>query len=200
MYKMIPDQNTSLIIVDVQKDFCPGGSLAVPQGDKIIPVLNRYIEIFSKHNFHIFASRDWHPQNSRHFKTSGGKWPPHCVQNSPGAQLHPELKLPFNATIITKGTKPEENGYSAFEGSDSQGQLLKEILEQEKIRSLWIGGLATEYCVKTTALDGQKAGFKVSILLDAIKGVNLLPSDSQNAIEEMIRNDIDTVTLERIID
>jgi nicotinamidase/pyrazinamidase len=197
---MLPDKNTSLIIIDVQKDFCQGGSLTVPQGDMIIPVLNRYIEIFSEHNLYIFASRDWHPQNSRHFTTSGGKWPPHCVQNTPGAQFHSGLQLPCHAIIITKGTKPEENGYSAFEGRDSQGRLLKEILDEKKVRSLWIGGLATDYCVKTTAIDGQKAGFKVSVLLDAVKGVNLLPSDSKNAIEEMIRHNIETVTLEQIMD
>jgi len=196
--QMTPEKNTSLIIVDVQNDFCSGGSLAVPQAVMIIPVLNKYVEIFSELNLPIFATRDWHPLNSMHFVTSGGKWPPHCVQNTLGAQFHSGLHLPYQTIVITKGVKPEENGYSAFEGRDSHGRFLKEILDENKVRSLWIGGLATDYCVKTTAIDGQKAGFKVSILLDAIKGVNLSPSDSQNAIEEMIRHKIGTVTIEQI--
>lgn len=195
---MLPDKNTALIVVDVQNDFCPGGSLAVPQSDRIIHVLNKYIDIFTKIDLPIFASRDWHPLNSKHFVTSGGKWPPHCIQNTFGAQFHSELHLPPQTIIISKGVNPEENGYSAFEGRNSHGQFLKEILDEKKIGSLWIGGLATEYCVKTTAIDGQKAGLKVFILLDALQGINLSPLDSQNAIEEMIRQNIGTIKFEFI--
>jgi nicotinamidase/pyrazinamidase len=177
----------ALIIVDVQNDFCPGGALAVSEGDKVIPVLNRWIQKFAQADLPVFATRDWHPQNTRHFKTNGGQWPPHCIQGSPGAQFHPRLALPKDAVIISAGMEPDEEGYSGFEGRDNSGKVLADLLREKNVERLFVGGLATDYCVKHTVLDGLKEGFKVVFLEDASRGVNLAPDDSKHAIEEMLR-------------
>jgi len=178
----------ALLMVDVQNDFCPGGKLAVPEGDKIVPVLNKYIKIFSQKNLPIFFSRDWHPKKTGHFKKFGGIWPVHCVQNTKGADFHPKLKIPKEAIIISKGMDPKKDSYSAFDGEDRYGQSLYNILMILGIKELYIGGLATDYCVKATVLEALKKGFKVKILLDAVKGVDIKPKDSFKAIEEMKHN------------
>ena len=181
----------ALIIVDVQKDFCPGGALPVPEGDKIIPNLNKYVEIFRKNGGKIYATRDWHPENHISFKEHGGLWPKHCVQGTEGAEFHPNLKLPEDAVIISKGTDPLREAYSGFEGTD-----LKKKLKQEGIVRVFVGGLATEYCVKNTVLDAIKFGFETVLLMDAIKGIDLKPSDSRKAIDEMVKKGVKTVKLE----
>jgi len=181
----------ALIIVDVQKDFCPGGALPVPEGDKIIPNLNKYVEIFRKNGGKIYATRDWHPENHRSFKEYGGLWPKHCVQGTEGAEFHPNLKLPEDAVIISKGTDPLREAYSGFEGTD-----LKKKLKQEGIVRVFVGGLATEYCVKNTVLDAIKFGFETVLLMDAIRGIDLKPSDSRKAIDEMVKKGVKTVKLE----
>ncbi|MCD6155236.1 MAG: nicotinamidase [Candidatus Verstraetearchaeota archaeon] len=181
----------ALIIVDVQKDFCPGGTLPVPEGDKIIPNLNKYVEIFRKNGGKIYATRDWHPENHISFKEHGGLWPKHCVQGTEGAEFHPNLKLPEDAVIISKGTDPLREAYSGFEGTD-----LKKKLKQEGIVRVFVGGLATEYCVKNTVLDAIKFGFETVLLMDAIKGIDLKPSDSIKAIDEMVKKGVKTVKLE----
>ncbi|RLE52907.1 MAG: bifunctional nicotinamidase/pyrazinamidase [Candidatus Methanomethylicota archaeon] len=181
----------ALIIVDVQKDFCPGGALPVPEGDKIIPNLNKYVEIFRKNGGKIYATRDWHPENHISFKEYGGLWPKHCVQGTEGAEFHPNLKLPEDAVIISKGTDPLREAYSGFEGTD-----LKKKLKQEGIVRVFVGGLATEYCVKNTVLDAIKFGFETVLLMDAIKGIDLKPSDSRKAIDEMVKRGVKTVKLE----
>ena len=181
----------ALIIVDVQKDFCPGGALPVPEGDKIIPNLNKYVEIFRKNGGKIYATRDWHPENHISFKEYGGLWPKHCVQGTEGAEFHPNLKLPEDAVIISKGTDPLREAYSGFEGTD-----LKKKLKQEGIVRVFVGGLATEYCVKNTVLDAIKFGFETVLLMDAIKGIDLKPSNSRKAIDEMVKKGVKTVKLE----
>ncbi|UCH64270.1 MAG: bifunctional nicotinamidase/pyrazinamidase [Fidelibacterota bacterium] len=170
----------ALVVVDLQNDFCPGGSLAVPEGDKIVPVVNDLIGKFSQAGLPIFATRDWHPGDHVSFKTQGGPWPPHCVQNTTGAQFHPDLRLPNNATIISKADSPERDAYSGFEGTD-----LAALLEQAGVDHIVICGLATDYCVKATALDGLKAGLGVTVVEDAIRGVEVQPGDSQKALDEM---------------
>ncbi len=170
-----------LIVVDVQRDFCPGGALAVPEGDKIIPVLNEYIDKFRAKKLPLFATRDWHPARHRSFKEFGGIWPVHCVQKTTGAEFHPDLRLPEDARIISKATKVKEEAYSGF-----QGTQLKDMLRKGKVRRIFVGGLATDYCVKNTVLDGLKAGFTTFLLMDAIKGVDVNPGDSEKAIEEML--------------
>ncbi len=186
-----------LLIVDVQNDFCPGGALAVAQGDKVVPVLNRYIGIFSRDKNLVIASRDWHPRRTKHFKESGGPWPIHCVQNTAGAAFPPALKLPPRTIVVSKGVDPDEDGYSAFQAVDGRGRPLRDILKDAGVTELWIGGLATDYCVKASVLDGVKH-FRVNLLMDAIKGVELNPGDSQKAVEEMLAAGAQKMTLEQM--
>ncbi|HEX6798027.1 MAG TPA: isochorismatase family protein, partial [Ktedonobacterales bacterium] len=144
----------ALLIVDVQNDFCPGGALAVPEGDAVVPVLNEYIARAQAASMPIFASRDWHPANTRHFAQYGGPWPVHCVQETPGAAFHPDLKLPGGTPIVTKGTSTEDAGYSMFDGTLPDGTPLLDALRARGITRLHVGGLATDYCVRATVLDG----------------------------------------------
>jgi len=181
------EEKKALLIVDVQNDFCPGGALAVPEGDKIISILNKYMMIFSRKKWPIFASRDWHPKESKHFKKFGGPWPEHCIQNTRGARLHPSLRLPKETILLSKGMDPDKDSYSAFQAVDSKGTGFFELLKMSGIKELFVGGLATDYCVKSSVLDALKVGFKVKLLIDAIKGVNIKPEDSEEAIEEMVR-------------
>ncbi len=177
----------ALLVVDVQNDFCPGGALAVPQGDKIVPIINKYIKIFAKRKLPIFATRDWHPKKTVHFKKFGGVWPVHCLQNTKGSQFHPKLKLPKEAILLYKGMDPEKDSYSAFQAQDSNGMSFLNLLKILGIQEIYIAGLATDYCVKFSALDALKEDFKVRLLADAIKGVNLKPRDSEEAIKEMVK-------------
>lgn len=188
----------ALLIVDVQNDFCPGGALSVPEGDKIVPVLNRYIMIFSRKKWPIFASRDWHPKETKHFKQFGGLWPEHCIQSTRGAGFHPDLRLPRETIILSKGIDPDKDGYSAFQAVDSKGTEFFELLKSSGINELFVGGLATDYCVKSSVLDALKFGFKVKLLIDTIKGVNIKPKDSEQAIEEMVSRGAEKMTLEKL--
>jgi nicotinamidase/pyrazinamidase len=185
----------SLILIDVQNDFCSGGALPVPDGNAIIPILNNYIQTFTKTNNPIIATRDWHPKKTKHFELYGGKWPIHCVQNSWGAEFHPDLKLPSNTIIISAGMNPDEDGYSGFEGIDQQNRSLYDVLKAINVSKLSIGGLATEYCVKATIINALQYGFEVNLLTDAIRGINLQPSDSNNAILEMEQKGAHMATL-----
>jgi nicotinamidase/pyrazinamidase len=178
-------QRDALILVDVQNDFCPGGALAVENGDEVVPVLNRYIERFVALRLPIFATRDWHPVKTTHFKAYGGVWPVHCVQGTHGAEFHPDLKLTPEITIVSAGMAADEDGYSGFLGRDSSGRSLAALLRDRGVERLLIGGLATDYCVKHTALDGIQEGFQVMLIGDAVRGVNLNPGDSEQAIKEM---------------
>jgi nicotinamidase/pyrazinamidase len=181
------EKTVALLIVDVQIDFCPGGSLAVPEGDAIIPVINRYIELFRKKGLPVIASRDWHPPVTGHFRQFGGLWPPHCVQGSEGARFHPRLKLSADATVISKGMDPKKDDYSAFQAVTEQGAPLPDLLDELGIERLYIGGLATDYCVRASALEGLKQGFSVTLLKDAVKGVDLKPGDSARALRELAK-------------
>ena len=171
----------ALILVDVQNDFLPGGSLAVPDGDLVVPVLNRYINLFQQQQLPILATRDWHPPNHSSFKDYGGIWPPHCVQGSQGAEFAVDLHLPEKAAIISKGDTPALDSYSGFTASKELTRQLQAL----GCRRLFIGGLATDYCVLNTVLDGIKEGFDVVLLEDAIRAVNLNPDDGDKAIVQM---------------
>lgn len=175
------------MIIDIQNDFCQGGTLAVPEGDKVIPAVNRYIKLFSRQGLPIFISRDWHPKKTGHFKQFGGPWPVHCVQGSRGARFHPKLKLPKGAIILSKGMGGEKNSYSDFQSVNSGEVGFKKLLQEMGVEELYIGGLATDYCVKYTVLDALKFGFKVRLLIDAVRGVNLRPGDSRQAIKKMLK-------------
>ena len=134
----------ALIVVDVQNDFCPGGALAVKEGDRVVPVLNRHIDQFTKAGLPIFATRDWHPAKTSHFNTSGGPWPPHCIQGSTGAQFHPDLKLRADTVIVSAGMGSDEDGYSGFLGINDSGAKLVDLLRQRGIERIFVGGLATD--------------------------------------------------------
>jgi nicotinamidase/pyrazinamidase len=172
----------ALLIVDVQNDFCPGGALAVPEGDAVVPILNQCIAEAEARRVPIFASRDWHPENHISFRQRGGPWPPHCVKGTPGAAFHPDLRLPENVEIISKAENPDEDSYSAFGGTD-----LAERLRRAGVKNIWIGGLATDYCVRATALDAIHEGFKVHLISGATRAVNVRPNDGERALEEVRR-------------
>ncbi|MDE1920042.1 MAG: isochorismatase family protein [Candidatus Omnitrophica bacterium] len=161
----------ALLIVDVQNDFCPGGALAVPDGGRVVMPLNRYAAYFRQKGLPVMASRDWHPRESRHFKTNGGPWPEHCIQHTSGADFHPQLKLPESAIILSKGMDELKDGYSVFEAQDAWHESFPDILKKLQVKTLFIGGLATEYCVRSTVLDALKNGFIVYVLDDAVRGI-----------------------------
>lgn len=186
-------QKDALVIVDVQNAFLPGGILAVPGGNEIIPVLNRYIELFVERDLPVYATRDWHPEDHCSFKTQGGTSPPHCIANTQDAAFAPNLKLPDSATIVSKATTPAPDSYSGFEGTD-----LAVRLRAQGVERLFIGGLATDYCVLNTVTDALSLGFKVMLLTDAIRAVNVLAEDGQTAIAEMIRRNAEPVSLKDI--
>jgi nicotinamidase/pyrazinamidase len=192
------EKNAALLVVDVQSDFCQGGSLEVPEGDEVVPVINSYMEKFASAGLPILASRDWHPENTKHFKAYGGLWPVHCVQGTKGAEFHSGLKLPEGTVVITEGDTPDKEGYSCFEGRDPEGRGFGEVLRASGVNHLYVGGLATDYCVKATVIDALKEGFKVTLLVDAVRGVDLKPGDSERAIEEMKRNGADTLTIDKL--
>jgi nicotinamidase/pyrazinamidase len=180
----------ALIVVDVQNDFSSGGALPVPDGDQVVPVLNDYIRIFKKANSKIFATRDWHPTNHISFETRGGPWPPHCVQNTEGAKFHPDLKLPTDTIIVSKAMNPQKEAYSGFDGTE-----LADTLKKQGISRVFVGGLATDYCVKNTVLDSRKLGFDTVLLLDASRGINAKPDDVANAIHKMVNSGAEQKTL-----
>jgi nicotinamidase/pyrazinamidase len=167
--------------VDVQNDFCPGGSLAVERGDEVVAPLNRLIEEFLSRGEPVYKSRDWHPARTKHFAAYGGTWPVHCVRGTRGAEFHPELIDEPRVRVVSKGMG-DEDSYSAFDGT-----TLAESLRAEGVGEVWVGGLATDYCVKNTVLDALRAGFKVRALSDAMRAVNLRPGDDARAVEEMRR-------------
>ncbi|MGZ9159053.1 MAG: isochorismatase family protein [Nitrospira sp.] len=172
----------ALLVVDVQRDFLPGGALAVPDGAAVIPVLSNYCALFHSKGLPIIVTRDWHPPDHCSFRQQGGSWPTHCVAETPGAQFPEELQPLLSAIVISKGTDPEREAYSGF-----QDTVLHQYLQSCGIRRLFIGGLATDYCVLQTVRDARALGYAVSLLLDAVRAVNLHPEDGQKAETEMMR-------------
>jgi nicotinamidase/pyrazinamidase len=156
----------ALIVVDVQRDFCPGGALPIEEGDAVVPVLNRWIERARRLGIPIFASRDWHPKGHLSFKPQGGEWPIHCVQDTAGAGFHPDLALPPDAKIVTKGDRTDRDQYSAF---DSTG--LADELRHLGVKRVFVGGLAEDVCVKATALDAVKFGVRTHLIAGATRPV-----------------------------
>jgi nicotinamidase/pyrazinamidase len=180
-----PEPGSALLIVDVQNDFCPGGSLAVAGGDEVVPVLNRYAEAFAAAGRLVIADRDYHPGRTTHFVQFGGAWPPHCVQGTPGAEYHPDLALPEGTVHVIKGMGAEEDAYSVFQGKAANGQSFDAVLAARGISKLYVGGLATDYCVLQTVLDARKAGLNVVVLEDAVRAVNVEPGDGDRALAQM---------------
>lgn len=186
-----PKPGDALLIVDVQNDFLPGGSLAVPRGEEVVPVLNRYLKIFAA--LPVYATRDWHPAQHCSFRAQGGPWPPHCVAETRGAQFAASLQLPSSTVIISKATTVEQDAYSGFQGTNLDQQL-----RAANIHRLFIGGLATDYCVLNTVLDALKFGYEVLLLGDAIRAVDVQPGDGQRAEHEMIKLGAQRITLEGV--
>lgn len=157
----------AVMVVDVQNDFCPGGALAVAEGDKVVPVLNEWVAAATQKGAKVYASRDWHPRGHLSFEAEGGPWPEHCVQDTPGAAFHADLALPENAVVVTKGTRFDQDQYSAF---DQTG--LAEELRRRGVERLWIGGLAEDVCVRATAIEARRHGFEVHVIREATRAIS----------------------------
>ena len=198
----------ALLVVDVQNDFCSGGALAVKNGDLVIEPLNRIIRFFNQSGYLLFFSRDWHPHTTKHFKDFGGLWPIHCVRTTWGARFHPSLQIPSNAYIISKGYGQDDDGYSPFGGAylrDDDWPLSLNIL-LHNTNEIYIGGLATDYCVKSSVLDALKLVQdpkhpleKAYLLTDACRAVNLKPGDDVRALSEMANAGAQFITTSEVI-
>jgi nicotinamidase/pyrazinamidase len=174
--KVNPDSD-ALVVVDVQRDFCEGGALAVPGGDDVVPVLNGWLRETSMLKV---ATRDWHPSDHESFEEQGGPWPPHCVRGTEGAKFHPQLASDQIDEVFSLGTEPEDEGYSGFEAGE-----MAERLREQGIKRLWVGGLATDYCVAETVVEGCEEGFEVQVIEDAIRGIGAEPGDVREAKDRM---------------
>jgi nicotinamidase/pyrazinamidase len=172
---------SALILVDIQNDFCPSGALAVREGDQIVPIVNELIARFPL----VISTQDWHPANHVSFIAQGGPWPPHCVQGTHGAALRADLRADTIAHFFRKASSPDKDDYSEFAGKDEDGRSLDEVLNNYGVTSIYIVGLATDYCVLETVLDGLKYGYEVFAVTDAMRAVNVNPDDGENALRKM---------------
>ncbi|HUX90752.1 MAG TPA: isochorismatase family protein [Gallionellaceae bacterium] len=186
-----PQQGDALLVTDIQNDFLPGGSLAVQRGDEVVPLLNRYIDLFVARKLPVFATRDWHPEHHCSFREQGGPWPPHCVAGTRGAEFAAALLLPLTAVIISKATTPEQDAYSSFLGTE-----LERKLRDAGVKRLFIGGLTTDYCILNSTRDALRLGYQVFVLADAIRAVDVQPGDGARAVEEMVRQGAQCITLQ----
>lgn len=179
--------SAALLVVDVQKDFCPGGALAVPGGDRVVPELNRWITSFAEKGFPVAYTQDWHPRNHCSFRENGGQWPAHCVQGTLGAEFHDSLVV--RGTVFRKGFEAEREAYSGFQGTLGGvpgGVTLGEWLRRAGVTRVYVGGLATEYCVKATVLDAVDLGFTTFVILNAVRPVDVRAGDGEEALREMV--------------
>ena len=181
----------ALVIVDFQNDFTPGGALGVAGGDEIAGQLN---ELAASGNYDVVvATRDWHPPDHGSFAAEGGPWPEHCVQGTPGAELHPGLDRSLIDEVVDAGDRPDVEGYSAFDGTDFESRL-----RARDVDSLVVGGLATDYCVRATALDARELGFAVKVVVDACRGIEAEPGDVARALDEMREAGVELVLAEEL--
>jgi nicotinamidase/pyrazinamidase len=181
------EKKRALLVVDVQNDFCPGGALAVAGGDEVVAPLNSLIKEFLARGEIVVKSRDWHPRRTKHFAEFGGTWPVHCVQETHGAEFHPDLLDDPRIAVVSKGMG-DEDSYSAFDGTE-----LARRLREQGVEEVWVGGLATDYCVKQTVLDAVREGFKVKAVANAMRAVEVEAGDGERAIEEMRRSGAEIV-------
>jgi nicotinamidase/pyrazinamidase len=187
--------DAALILVDVQNDFCLGGALAVSEGDQIVPIINRLMPRFPL----VISTQDWHPANHISFKDQGGPWPPHCVQGSRGSELHSALETGPIAHYFRKASTPEKDDYSEFAGKDDRGRTLDQVLKSKGVKKLYVVGLATDYCVLETVLDGLKLGYEVYPVTDAMRAVNVNPEDRENALQRMAGSGAILVTSDEVL-
>jgi len=192
---MLPS-TTALILVDIQNDFCPGGALAVPEGDQIVEVVNKLAPGF---NF-VAATKDWHPPDHVSFKQQGGPWPPHCVQGGPGAELHPDLNRSNVDLIVRKGYLPDRDTFEGLEAVSENGDSLDKTLKEKQVDSIYVAGLATDYCVKATVLDALRRGYQVFAVIDAMRAVNLDTGDGERALHEMAAAGAQLVTAGQVLE
>jgi nicotinamidase/pyrazinamidase len=191
--RLQPVSGDALLVVDVQRDFLPGGALEVADGDAVVPVLNRYIALFSAAGLPCVFSRDWHPADHASFAARGGPWPQHCVAGTAGADFAPGLHVPPGAHIVSKATGAATDAYSAFQGTGLAGWL-----RNHGCRRVFVGGLATDYCVRETVLDALSHGFEAVLLADAVRAVNVEPGDGQRAFAAMNARGAGTATLRQL--
>jgi len=175
-----PGPGDALLVVDVQNDFLPGGALGVQRGDEVVPPLNRMIRGWLDRGWPIVFTRDWHPPGHCSFHAQGGPWPVHCVAGTPGARFAATLLVPAGALITSKATDPRHEAYSAFEGTG-----LAEHLRRAGVSRVFIGGLATDYCVRATGADARALGFDLTVLTDAVRAVDVNPGDGDRALQEL---------------
>lgn len=173
-------EQDAVLVVDVQNDFCSGGALAVPSGEEVVAEINRWIAEAVAGGATVCASRDWHPTWHVSFRARGGPWPPHCVRDTPGAQLCADLRLPHDVLIVDKGVQLDRDNYSAFDGTG-----LADHLRAVGVSRVWVGGLALDYCVLATVLDAVKEGFETHLLLRASRPVDVTPGDGDRAVDRM---------------
>jgi nicotinamidase/pyrazinamidase len=188
-------QDAALILVDIQNDFCPGGALAVNEGDQIVPIVNRLMSRFPL----VISTQDWHPPDHVSFRERGGPWPPHCVQGTRGAELHPDLKTDTIAHYFRKASSPDTDDYSEFAGKDDRGRTLDQVLRDHGTRKLYVVGLATDYCVLETVLDGLKLGYEVFAVRDAMRAVNVNSADGEQALKKMSDSGATLVTSDEVL-
>ncbi|MFC0251825.1 isochorismatase family protein [Massilia consociata] len=181
MSAIVLGKGDALLIVDLQNDFLPGGSLAVPSGDLVIAPINTLIDLYHGRGLPVYASRDWHPGDHCSFSAQGGPWPPHCVADTEGAHFSAALRLPENAVVVSKAVSSVEDAYSAFNGTG-----LARSMRADGITRLAVCGLATDYCVLNTVLDGIEAGFQVFLVPEATRAVEVAPGDGDRAIARML--------------
>jgi len=193
--RMIKSENAALILVDIQNDFCPGGALAVAEGDEIIPVVNHFMPHFPL----VISTQDWHPANHISFQARGGPWPPHCVQGTSGAELHPALATDAIAHHFRKAASPDRDAYSEFEGMDADGQTLDAVLKANGVKTVYIVGLATDYCVRATALDALRLGYETYAITDAMRAVNVDPDDGAKALDELQQHGAHLITSDELL-
>lgn len=189
-------RDSALVLVDIQNDFCPGGALAVEEGDQIVEVVNRLMPHYPL----VISTQDWHPPNHISFKAQGGPWPPHCVQGTSGAELHPALNTQTIAHHLRKASSRIKDDYSEFEGHDDQGRSLDQVLKSHNVKRIFVVGLATDYCVLATVLDGLKLGFEVFPVTDAMRAVNVENEDGAKALIQMSAAGAHLVTGDEILE
>jgi nicotinamidase/pyrazinamidase len=188
-------KDAALILVDIQNDFCPGGALAVAEGDQVVAVANRLMPHFPL----VVSTLDWHPANHVSFREQGGPWPPHCVQNTFGADLHPALDATHINHTFRKASSPERDAYSEFEGVDDQRRSLDEYLKSHDVRRVYILGLATDYCVRATTMDALRLGYETFVVTDGVRAVNVQPDDGDRALAEMREHGARLVSSESVL-
>ncbi len=191
-------EGDALLVIDIQNCFLPGGALGVAGGDEVVPPLNRAITIFSRRELPVFISRDWHPANHCSFVEQGGHWPPHCVQHTEGAAFTANLIIPEGAAIISKATDPEVEEYSDMTGRDPEGNSFDGLLKKIGVRRMFVGGLATDYCVLATACDARKLGYEVYVLIDGVRAVDVNPGDGERAVKKMEEQGAVLITTEML--